>query len=1237
MKVWKSPVFYFGVILVLVVISALLAPFVMDWGRYRVGLEAYGQKLTGRKVEITGPIAVRLFPWPRLTADDVHIANPDDVKQKWFATADQVTVQMTLGALLNGTIQVESIDVQKPVVTLQLNQDGVGNWNFAPAEAIRNSRLLEHVMLDQITLHEGKVQLIDERRGSFINLDNLSGTLSAPNLTGPWRTSGTFGYDDLALAFSATTGAFAAGSPLHFGLRISSQENTGYSYFLDGETAASKFSGTVRLEPVVDPEGKGDTEGRIRPITFKSKVVADFDGIDLTEIEIRPADVSDQGTLLEGDAKFTIAKNIVVSANLAAPRADFDSLAGASSRQLLRDGGGLSLVNGLLMALPERIDLRSSLRVAALKAGGEILENVLLDVSANREAIRIHELSASLPGRSRSRFEGVFFPGTHYAELAGNLAVESADARALSMWLWPDSKSDIAKTWNGSRGHLKAKTDVTLTASKLDFPNIEYELDSEPGKAQFKTLVNGERPIVTVHIDTPNADIDNYLSNGLSTVSSSSGTSWLQLFGNFVADQVKRDLRLTLRAGALRLNGVEAKNVAVDVETTVQGFDLKTLEIDSVDGAKLSASGVVLSTPDGPDGEISATVTADDPRGLFQLAGILAREKNPTWTGELGKTNLKINLKARPSTTEPATGFSINGTIGELTISSDGSIVPALDLVSTALNGSAEINSTSSAALISLYGGTVAKADAIPGRLVVTADGNFRDGFLVDVDTSFLRSTVHYAGMLNPASNAMGLNGDLTLQARDAGELISALQIPKTATMSGALTLGGKVSSAGNKIGVEGIEGKFGDVAFIGAAALENSQRVSGDFTVDRVSLASLMAPVFLPWNGRPASLEQTFAKKLPLGLTGEVWVRPKILTVYSGLDVPDAQIGLTAKGDEIRIGAFAKTATGEKVSIELASKPGTDGQELTGHVTVPFNLAEQLKLVNGAAVISGAASVDLAFKAKGLSTGGALATLGAKGNFDVLDSKLLNISPQNFSKLIVNAKDADALRVAFDALHRGDGVSLGAVSGSINIVDGVATFSPFAVNGVDANVLMKPVVQLADGQVDLGVMLSLKALPNLPPMEVSYTGAPSQLVAHEDATALTSFLGFKVLEQGVVDLEKLQVEQQRLAREDEEMHRQDAEKLASFYAQKAELRLRLREMRVQADQRVLDLQLAAAEQLRLIQEGTAMNKLEIKQRLRELKAYRKAEIAVPVQKPKPKPVEVIQGPVLLVPLGSPQ
>ncbi|MGB8314288.1 MAG: AsmA family protein, partial [Aestuariivirga sp.] len=1030
MKVWKSPVFYFGIVLVLAVFGALLAPYVVDWGTYRSGLERYGQKLTGRKVEIAGPISVKLFPWPRLSAQDVRIANPEGTEDKWIASADQVVVRMNLGALLNASIQVDSIVIENPTVKLRRAADGSGNWNFNPAENIRNSRLLEQVKLDQITLNGGTLQLTDDRRATQAELRNINATFAAPSLTGPWRSAGSFDYGVMPLAFTASTGAWVNDEPLGLGLRISPRENSGYSYFLDGKSGAGQFEGTLRMDPTQSPDGRSDTEGQFRPVTFKSKVVGSFDQVSLSEIEIRPTGEADQGTLLSGDASFILDKQITASASLSAPRVDLDALAGAGSRRLLRDGGGLSLVNNLLASLPEAVDLRSTIKFSALKTGGEILDNVLLDFSANRSALRLHELSASLPGRSRSRFEGVFFPGTQYAELAGKLEVSTPDARQLSQWLWPESKGEIARTWTGLRGRLDAKADVALTASKLELQNIQYQLDGAPGTARLAVLVNGERPIIDLRLDMQTADIDSYVPNGLSALSSDGAASWTSIITNFVEEQVKRDLRLTFQAGVLRLNGVEASDVAVDMETTVKGFDLKTIEAGSVGGAKLSVSGVVLSTPDGPDGEVGISLTAEDPRELLRLTGLLPRDKDPHWSSVLGKTDLKINLQAKPSAEAPTTHYDVNGKVGELTIASNGSFTMAAGMAGTSLEGVTEISSPSSATMFNLFGGAVETQDAIPARAVLTAGGVLQDRFEVDLQSDIYHSTAQYRGTVNPDPDKLILDGNLTVQSPQALELLAALKIPALANAGGPLSLAAKVSSNGTLQSFTGIEAKLADLTISGTAALENLERVSADFSVNDVSLLKVVAPTFLPWNGHAASLEETFAKSLPFGLTGEIWVRPKSLEIYPGLVVGDAQIGITASADETRLAAYAATDEGVKIAIEIASTHADDGQKISGLLNVPIDVARHLKTADGSPVASGLANVDVKFEGAGRSPGGVLATLNGKGTFSFVDGKLLNISPMNFSRLILSAQGADGLKSAFDGLHSGDGIKLGAVFG---------------------------------------------------------------------------------------------------------------------------------------------------------------------------------------------------------------
>ena len=54
-----------------------------------------------------------------------------------------------------------------------------------PAENIRNSRLLDQVKLDQITLSGGTVQVVDDRRSAPAELKKINAIFSALNLGGP--------------------------------------------------------------------------------------------------------------------------------------------------------------------------------------------------------------------------------------------------------------------------------------------------------------------------------------------------------------------------------------------------------------------------------------------------------------------------------------------------------------------------------------------------------------------------------------------------------------------------------------------------------------------------------------------------------------------------------------------------------------------------------------------------------------------------------------------------------------------------------------------------------------------------------------------------------------------------------------------------------------------------------------------------------------------------------------------
>ncbi len=208
----------------------------------------------------------------------------------------------------------------------------------------------------------------------------------------------------------------------------------------------------------------------------------------------------------------------------------------------------------------------------------------------------------------------------------------------------------------------------------------------------------------------------------------------------------------------------------------------------------------------------------------------------------------------------------------------------------------------------------------------------------------------------------------------------------------------------------------------------------------------------------------------------------------------------------------------------------------------------------------------------------------------------------------------------------------------------------PFSAKSPDADVTVKTLAELATGEIDADVTLSLKAREGLPAMTVSYAGPPSALVRSEDNNELATKLGVTLMTEGIDQLEKLQQEQQRLAEEEARQRVEDEARLQAYYAQRDELLLRKREVKVHAE-----MQAAEAERLRALIEAeraanAEINKSELRQRAKEIRVYKRlarlsdaapakpkpVRTATEAPKPQPpKPAEI--GPVILAaPEGAP-
>jgi len=1204
MKMWKSPVLYLGILLVIAVVGLLVAPFVIDWNGYRADLEAYGKKLTGRDVIVEGPVSARLFPWPRLTVENVRVASPDGMDAKEFASAARLTVNMTLQGLLQGGIDVESIAIQDPEVNFERLESGESNWILQPSADLVNSDILSRVKLDKITLTGATVNFRDHRRGETVTLDDINADVASPGVIGPWRLRARAIYNDRPVNVALNTAAYVKGQPFLFGLKVQAADNSGKVYSFDGTYKDGVAAGDVQVAPAQSDDGKGDAEGQIRPLVFTAKAKGNFDQLDFADIQVSRDDPANASAIATGSASLRLGSHIDAKADLSASLLDLDELAGAKSRDVLRKAGSLAVIDGLLALLPGDMSLEGRIKVTSLKSEGQSFDNVELAIAADRDRLTVNRFSSGLPGRSEMLFKGRYFTAPGGGELSGDLGLEANDLREFTLWLWPGLRESLGSLWTGNRGRLKLQTGLSVTPQGLRLTGSDFELDGEPGKGALAVTSAG-RGAVDLDVESGRFDLDAYAPQGIPAFEAAAKQGAGGVLGFLLPRPDAPDLRLKVKADELLMNTVTAQDVALDLQSGANGLDLRALNIGSVGGANVTASGLILDNGKGADGSISVDVKADDPGGLIRLLGLASGDGLPGWAQNLGATALRADLGVKPGEGGLVTTLKAGGTAGPLTMSASGTVGP-----DSALSGKARIDAPSSSPVLALIGLASAGQDTMPGGLALDARGSMALGFQTTATIQALGGRLDYQGVTSLLAEGYGLDGKLSLRATDAAPLFAATGMPVADYASGVLVGDAALAWGDGKWTLADISGRLGTVPFSGEASLTPANVLDARLNTGPLRLRDLMGAAFVDWSGPAAGPETGFATALPFGLTGQLWLTPSALEVHRHFTAQSASFGIEAKPGEIHVAMSGKDADGRDALLDVTSSGTDESRNISGKMRMPVDLAQQLALVAGGPVASGEGSLELTFTSAGRSPGAALAAAQGEGKFALEGFKLLGITPSAFTTVLAAAKDASGIGAAFAAMRGGIGLDFGAVNGTIGLQGGEMRFSPVQHVDDDAGVYVKTLADLAQGEVDMDVGLSLKARPNLPAMSIAYAGPPMALVRSENNSEIATSLGVTIMQQGINELERLQQEQARLAQEEEKQRIEDEARLQAYYAQRDELLLRRRELKVQAEMQVME-----ADRLRRQIEAeraanTEMNKVEIRQRLRELKTWRKVSDA---------------------------
>ncbi len=1174
MSVWKSPVFYFGVILVLLIAFALMAPFTINWNAWKPEMEAYGRKLTGRDVSIAGPVEVRLFPWPRLEARDVRVSNEQGFDEAPVLAADSVTLRLSLAGLFSASLDVEEIALEAPQLNLVRNAKGDMNWNLKPEGEFDG--LVSRVKLDRITVRQGSIWFEDKLHDQSASLTQIDANLAAEELAGPWRLLGKAVWRDVPVALNLNLGLVEKGKPLRLAAAAKPDDAELPGFNVDGEWDGTGFVGKARISAqesltAQEPQEKQDAageksslEGALQPLALQADLAWTRDRISFDKIKIAPSDSRDSGTLIEGKAEIALTQPPKARLQLDSPRVNLDNILGAQSMARWRRGGLLGLASGVFAGFPEKFSTEFALDVNVLTLGGQSLNGVRLRGVAEKQAIRIHEATSNLPGRSRMRFDGIVFPASGgSAELGGTLAFESLDLRDFSNWALPGLKPDIAAHWKGARGRLKLQTNINWSPLRIAMQDQAFELDGQSGKAQG-TWHFGEVPMVDGQVEMAQLDLDSYLSTKAKLAPHQLLFGALAALPTVLDIGQKAEQRVTLQLRSLILNGATASNVALDYEAGLSGFQLKALDVDALGGASIKGEGLVTNGQDGPLGEFDLSIAAQDVRASLQMAGLTSASNPAKWEGLLGPTQAKLNLAIQPDSGKPRVTYELVAQSGNVALKASGETHKNGSTDEPEIDSKIEASIPELSQLLQLYGMS-ATGQVGPASLDTELRGTRSKGMEAKLVFKAANAEASYNGKLVPEASYFGVSGSFNAKSPSLKKWIVLAGAPLQTKGDGAVEWHGKLSTdAGTLMVTHGSGTALGESFEINASA-DADQRWTVDAAVGAMELKQVLAAVLMPWQGDASDRSDSYAGFAGETLAWQAYLRPHLLETGLGPALAEAVIAIEVN-DKSR-GINIKTP-GKSLSFDMLMKPKGSSFAITGQGEMTVAIGQVLKSEAGMPLAIGTARIAGAFNATGQSPAAALLAAEGKGSYWVEDFALASITAQGFAAGIEGAKRQVALAKVFEALTSPPGTPIGARTGGVEMSGGEAKLSPFGVT-VDATALvLTPRVDLNVPDVNLEISAATTKRSDLPPVVVTYAGVPGQMDTRVANAAMAAKLGYELLALELAALEKLQQQEAEAIRKQEQQRKDDEERFAAFQAQRSELRSQLRLLRFRQQER---------------------------------------------------------------------
>jgi large subunit ribosomal protein L24 len=716
-----------AIAIILALVTALVAPLVVDWNHYRGALEAEASQLSGLTVHVNGAIDARLLPSPVITLHDIDAGEAGHQPR---LSAGMLKVELALGPLLRGKMEASEVHLIAPQVSLGFDRSGAIEVPSSPFNP-------EALSISRFSVEDGRVTLTDGS-GSRLLLQQLYFNGDIRSLLGPFSGEGAVVANDELYAYRIS-GTRADGGAIKIRLGVESSNRpltTDWDGTLTFNSGVPQFDGTLAL---ARPAGATLANGqRVISVPWRAEgtVKATPASASLQNLNFRYGP-EERAINFTGAADVTFGAHPHLDGTVSAMQVDVDRALAApdvTNRPPLVALRSFfqTFVAWARLPVPAQIGVS----VGAITIGGTAIESLQGQLQYDQTGWSLSKFQLHAPGMTDFGLSGRLTGTPQGFAFSGPATLASADLDSLLVWLNGHSGDHSA----GGMKTISAHGDVTIASDRIAIEQLMATLGQEKLEGQLAyNWPTDKRPArLDAQLRAGNLNLDAFSSFAKAAV----GDDGLAL---------PQEAVVALDIGKATLAGVDAQALKAHAKLDAGSLQIDQLSIGNLAGAKLDVSGRIDELSSQPHGQVTFDLDARALDGLGDLVakfapGAAVALRHATDRLVPAKVHAVLTVQRGPASGSTAQ-LQVNGNLAAMRLATTGVVTgEASQLGAANIKIDTQLNAADGSALVALLGlDHVIGVDQLPGALTVSAAGALNGDIRLDgkVAASGLNSEAH--------------------------------------------------------------------------------------------------------------------------------------------------------------------------------------------------------------------------------------------------------------------------------------------------------------------------------------------------------------------------------------------------------------------------------------------------------------------------------------------------------------